>query len=1512
MLSCFLFFILNFSILNYNLTRLNRKYTMLKIILKYIIFLLLIQFISPINFIGQIFAATTTLTYTQTASDIWWSSFIWSNVSDATWNTPWIWAINTITTQDAFTNYISLTNFDLLWAWLPSGSIINGIQVNVETDVSGRWIEDTTVWLTIDWTTIIWDNYWNGVNIDRGIQDSLYWWLTDLWWRIWTDSELLSSSFWVIIQYQNTNVRDRTVSIDRVSITVDYTPNNIPTDIILSNQSIPSALPIWSLVWDITTTDIDILDVHTYSFACSVPWIDDSSFSILGSELKSNEVFDDSVKSSYDICIRTDDWRTGIFDKNFTITITWAVPNNVPTDITLLSSDILESLPVWSLVWIIDTIDIDLWDVHTYSLACNIPWIDDNSFIIFNSNLNSNEVFSQSIKSSYNICIKTDDWRWWILDKNFTINILVNPHIWYAWLSTDIWGWNFIWNNPSNAELNTTLTLASSTISTRNDFTNYLSLTDFNLSAAWLPTNVRIDGIQVDVERNVSDTNMKDTTVQLTKNWTTLVWNNNWNNANWPTAKTITTYGSAADLWGTTWTASDLLSQDFWVILQYQYTRNWTEDVNVYRVKITVNYTILNNPGGVSWGLQFWLKADSWTDTITSGNALNTWSDQSINWFDATSGVAPTYLNDITNNINFNPYVDFNGTDQYMENLANWAYTQSYFAVIIPDQEVNWSLSGQVPFGFDCDSWVLNTWTCGLTFAWLTLWAFTAAINDEVITHAIWSSTGWRSAEIWTTSYGANKPMLINMNENSTWDGTEISEKGLVLDNYNVNTYQTLSTADYRLWMSTDPNNPFEYNWKIAEIINYNSRITPTDKQKIESYLSLKYWMTLDSGTKDYILSDWVTKIWDSILAWAYINDIFGIARDDESGLWQVKSQSVNNDNIITIEAVSEWTNSSTSFVDIDDFEWLTIANNDLWNTWTQTDTPSGYYNLSRIWRVQETWEVWTINIDFDVDNLLYDVPVLSLWVDYYFTYDSNDDGLFSDETPIAMINTSGSVWQIAGINLNNWIEFTISTQASSNNIPTDITLSNNIIDENVVVWTSIWILTSTDLDIADIHTYSLVIGSWDADNSLFSISWDSLNINSLPDFEINNSYTVRVQTDDWNLGQFQKEFIINISNLWETINSIIDFENIEDENKYSLTSWIWTRTITDPQEWIYSLESQNNWVANTQACFQIDNTFTDTWTVEFQYKVSSQAGWDFLKFYIDNIEQQTWSWEVAYTLYSDNTIIAGTHTYKWCYVKDWATDTWSDKSWIDYITFNDSPSDITAPIISSSNILADSILPWWNHSIEFNYSDEGGWSWIDTLSASLVLEKWNWSSWIVDTNISQTSITTILAIYDTSNLIFWKYRTTFNISDIALNTSIDFVTIFYIDEPDMVISTGSTDIWTLNSISNTFAPDIIITVKTIWSPFRVLLKKNTVLTSWALDTINYFDWTNWSGYDKNNDWSLFDYNDDVIWQELLNINTNWDLNTYVYIVKMWAIIDSLQSAWNYQWKINFGLELDY
>ncbi|QFR39336.1 hypothetical protein A9Q91_03825 [Candidatus Gracilibacteria bacterium 28_42_T64] len=988
-----------------------------------------------------------------------------------------------------------------------------------------------------------------------------------------------------------------------------------------------------------------------------------------------------------------------------------------------------------------------------------------------------------------------------------------------------------------------------------------------------------------------------------------------YNGASWQTTVSGVINSSSASIIHTNISTFDALGggTDIFTFKAFL-TSNGTQQVELDGVSVIVSDD--PGPGGVGTNLQIWLKADQGTSTTTDGNSVSSWNDQSGNGFNAGGGVSPIYRSNTTDSLNFNPVIDFNGSTQYLENLNNGAYTDSYLLVVVPDSTIDGTITGQVPFGFDCFSGILSTGTCGLSFAGVTLGAFTAAINDEVITHAIGSSVNLRTSQIGIASYDAGKPMLIISNENSGANGLELYEKGLQVDNYTVNTYQTLSTADYALGRSLDNTYPFYYNGKIAEVINYSGRIADADRERLESYLSLKYGMTLNSGVQNYTASDGLTSIWSTASAGSYIHDIFGIGRDDISELGQIKSKSVNNDNIITIEAISEGTNSSPSFVDIGDFEFLTLANNDGGNTWTAVDAPAGYYSLSRIWRVQETGELGTVNLDFDLANINFDVPVLSAGTDYYFVYDSDNDNSLADEIPQVMINTSGDIWQIPGINLNNTREFTIATLSSTNNIPTDISVSNNSINENIGAGSTVGTFTTTDADIGDSHVYTFVAGSGDDDNGLFSIVGSILSINISPDYEIKSTFSIRIQTDDGNGGQYQETFTININNIGETVNSIIDFENILNEYKYNVTSGTWTRTTTNPNEGSYSFESSNGG-DNTQSCFEVTHTFDAVGTINFDYEVSSQAGSDYLRFYIDNVDTQNWSGTVPWATYSNNTIVAGTHQYKWCFIKDGGGSSGTDNAFIDYITFENTAVDSTDPVISSINFSSGSLLPGGNHNIVINYSDaESG---INTSSDIISLNKWNGSSWGADIsatgfNLGSKVVTATSATYPTNDLSFGKYRYSFQIFDNNGNSATTGA-VFYIDIPELIVSTGSLDAGTLPSGGLNFSTDeIIITVRTLGAGFDVQLSKDATFDNGGSSIIIDWDGLEGVGYDA------FPYSgtnlninlNPVIATQIQSLNTDGLQNTYTYNIKIGTLIDELQAAGNYTTSLSFYLNLSY
>ncbi len=97
---------------------------------------------------------------------------------------------------------------------------------------------------------------------------------------------------------------------------------------------------------------------------------------------------------------------------------------------------------------------------------------------------------------------------------------------------------------------------------------------------------------------------------------------------------------------------------------------------------------------------------------------------------------------------------------------------------------------------------------------------------------------------------------------------------------------------------------------------------------------------------------------------------------------------------------------------------------------------------------------------------------------------------------------------------------------------PTDIYLSNKSIIENQPVGTLIGTLSTKDND-SDEHNYFLSTGDGDDDNTKFTIEDNKLLSNAVFDYQTNNTYSIRIKSEDDSYGSFEKVFEIKIFSLF-------------------------------------------------------------------------------------------------------------------------------------------------------------------------------------------------------------------------------------------------------------------------------------------------------------------------------------------------------------------------------------------
>lgn len=94
----------------------------------------------------------------------------------------------------------------------------------------------------------------------------------------------------------------------------------------------------------------------------------------------------------------------------------------------------------------------------------------------------------------------------------------------------------------------------------------------------------------------------------------------------------------------------------------------------------------------------------------------------------------------------------------------------------------------------------------------------------------------------------------------------------------------------------------------IGEAIIYGSgNLTETERRRVDSYLAIKYGLTLGRTATNHYLSSAETVVWNGAQNTSYNSNIFGLGRDDISALHQKVSVSVNSAAILTIATSNDF-----------------------------------------------------------------------------------------------------------------------------------------------------------------------------------------------------------------------------------------------------------------------------------------------------------------------------------------------------------------------------------------------------------------------------------------------------------------------------------------------------------------------------------------------------------------------------------------------------------------------------
>ena len=405
--------------------------------------------------------------------------------------------------------------------------------------------------------------------------------------------------------------------------------------------------------------------------------------------------------------------------------------------------------------------------------------------------------------------------------------------------------------------------------------------------------------------------------------------------------------------------------------------------------------------GGVA-GANLWLKGNS--GVTNSGATLTSWRDQTgINTFNFLGNPA---LGD--KSVNFNYAVDFDGVDDYLSGNTAIKF-QTLYAVIKNKEDNN-------------SSPVIST-SSGTTNTANTLGFMMSGVNMLTSYASSGSANSFRSSG----NLGIEKYKIgvVELVPNSNLSSQKTFIDGLFYNTVSITgsvmtTFQGIPTVGSIQSGSTN-----YFNGQIAELIMFPNAHTDEERLKIETYLALKYGITIDSSLGNYVSSSG-TSIWNNNSYW---NDVFGIGNDAASGLNQSSSNSINTGSGSGVGQTGKGNIVLRSPSSLEDNYFLMIGHYNAALTEERVDlqtSEDGKIRLRREWKVKHTGNVGTVDLIFNLNGICLS-GVLN--TDYALLIDEDGNGDFTNGSVSVITPTAlaSGVLTFSGVTLNDNVVFTFA-----------------------------------------------------------------------------------------------------------------------------------------------------------------------------------------------------------------------------------------------------------------------------------------------------------------------------------------------------------------------------------------------------------------------------------------------------------------------------------------------------
>ena len=426
-----------------------------------------------------------------------------------------------------------------------------------------------------------------------------------------------------------------------------------------------------------------------------------------------------------------------------------------------------------------------------------------------------------------------------------------------------------------------------------------------------------------------------------------------------------------------------------------------------------LSFISISKPGGVSNNIVAWLKSETGTNTTIDGEDVTFWRNSVLNPVydlrnfntieftiegripDVLKSPPPTYESDVDNLLNFHPSILFEndvsglgerlftrlGVDNQPDILnAQPIKGSTLYAIGMPRGRYNnfWAsifdsgdliISDKNPLGMIGDD---------------IYFRISRVINGEFESESIPTNTTWENGEIAllkVTIPNATTTTSVAYNKNGGADD-------VINDVYVEGGY-------YHVLGNWGSDNFEDHFGNIAETVIYGTAsLSDVESSRIESYLALKYGITLDQATPQSYVNSHGVEIYDADgLFDDFDHNIIGIGKDIESSLDQRVSKSVHEGSALTLATTKDFTsaNNNEDRISIDDESFLITGNNGESVVFGRSFEGEENTLMNRIWAFEETETVGDVYVALPTSDLNIHGNNLYVALSNDQTFDSSD-----------------------------------------------------------------------------------------------------------------------------------------------------------------------------------------------------------------------------------------------------------------------------------------------------------------------------------------------------------------------------------------------------------------------------------------------------------------------------------------------------------------------------------------